>query len=425
MKRLLIALAVLWASAASAAASLVSIHLDSVPLPQLAALVFGEVLGANYVLDSSMLARPELVTVHMEIGKSADSEKARLIALVESFGVEVAQVKGVYFVKPRGKGDAVEEEAFFYRPRYRSVDYLVSMLTGVFKHGRFTHRRGIQATGAKYSNGVSAAADTSDSVSSSSVDSGGSAYSMIDKEPADSFIFVGSAKDVARLSALLEKVDVDAGEVFVRAQVYEVTTSKSEGSGFGVALSLLSGKLGLNLAKPSTLTNSLSFKSPSVDAVFSVFAQDSRFKSLSAPALRVKSGYSARISVGSDVPVLGSVQLDKNGNPVQSVTYRPSGVILDLSPEIREGAVDLTVNQTVSSFTATTTGVNNSPTLLKRELKTRIGAQADDVIVLGGMDEAKDNEDESGPSFLPSFLKTKGAGNSRTELLLVLQVQRI
>lgn len=424
MKRFILVAAFLWASAASAA-SVVSLHLDSVPVRELASLVFGEVLGANYVLDAALLSKPDVVSVHMDIAKPTDSEKARLIALVESFGVSVTQVKGVYFLKPQGKAEGIDEEVFYYRPRYRSVDYLVGMLTGVFKSGRFTHRRGIQATGAKYQNGVAAAASTPDTSTPPPADSGGSAYSMIDKEMADSFLFVGTAKDVARLASLLEKVDADPGEVFVRAQVYEVTTTKSDGSGFGVALSLLSGKLGFNLAKPSSVANSITFKTANVDAVFSVFAQDSRFKSLSAPALRVKSGYSARISVGSDVPVLGSVQLDKNGNPVQSVTYRPSGVILDLQPEIREGGIDLTVNQTVSSFTATTTGVNNSPTLLKRELQTRIGAQADDVIVLGGMDESRDNSDESGPSFLPSFLKAKGGTNSRTELLLVLQVQRI
>ena len=45
---------------------------------------------------------------------------------------------------------------------------------------------------------------------------------------------------------------------------------------------------------------------------------------MSLPSLRVKSG-EMRVSVGSDVPVLGAVQqLDKNGNLVQSVEDKPS-----------------------------------------------------------------------------------------------------
>lgn len=117
--------------------------------------------------------------------------------------------------------------------------------------------------------------------------------------------------------------------------------------------------------------------------------------------------------------------MDRNGNPVQSVEYKPSGVIFDLKPQVREIGIDLTINQQLSTFIPTTTGVNNSPTLIKREISTRIGAVDNDVIVLGGLDEDKSSSDSSGLSFLPSFLKSKGGQNSKTQILLVLQVQKI
>lgn len=125
------------------------------------------------------------------------------------------------------------------------------------------------------------------------------------------------------------------------------------------------------------------------------------------------------------MPVLGNVQLDKNGNPVQSVEYRPSGVILDITPEIRDEVIDLVINQQLSNFIPTTTGVNNSPTLIKREISTQVGAGPDDVIILGGLKEEKNSTDQSGFPFLPRFLWSKGVQNDTTEILLVLNVKRI
>jgi len=213
--------------------------------------------------------------------------------------------------------------------------------------------------------------------------------------------------------------------VLVKSMVYEVSTGEKDGSAFGLALNIMQGKFGLNIGKLAANGDSITFKSASIDAVFSALSTDSRFKSISNPSLRVKSGASARFSVGSDVPVLGAVQFDKNGNAIQSVEYKPSGVIFDLRPQIRESVIDLTINQQLSTFIPTVTGVNNSPTLIKREISTSIGASSDDVIVLGGLDEDKSSGDSSGFSFLPPWLKSRGGENSKTQILLVLQVQKI
>jgi len=86
-----------------------------------------------------------------------------------------------------------------------------------------------------------------------------------------------------------------------------------------MAINAYTGLMGSG--KLASVGDSVTFKSASIDAVFSALSTDSRFKSISNPSLRVKSGSSARFSVGSDVPVLGAVQFDKAGNPIQSVEY--------------------------------------------------------------------------------------------------------
>jgi type II secretory pathway component GspD/PulD (secretin) len=121
---------------------------------------------------------------------------------------------------------------------------------------------------------------------------------------------------------------------------------------------------------------------------------------------------------------LGQAQVDRLGNVVQSVEYKPSGVIFNVSPQIRESVIDLAISQQLSTFVATTTGVNNSPTLIKREISTTIGATPGDLIVLGGLDEDKSNQDKAGLSWLPNWTHSSGNDSTKTQILLVLQVER-
>ena len=154
----------------------------------------------------------------------------------------------------------------------------------------------------------------------------------------------------------------------VKAVIYEVQTTKKEGSAIDLAFSILSGKFGLNLAgsadKASGAYAKFDTKGFTIDAVFSALSSDDRFKVMSSPRVRVRSGSSARFAVGDETPVLGSVSYDNNGNAVQSVSYKSSGVIFDFKPQVREAGVDLHLSQQLSTFIQTTTGANGTLSLV-------------------------------------------------------------
>jgi type II secretory pathway component GspD/PulD (secretin) len=252
----------------------------------------------------------------------------------------------------------------------------------------------------------------------------GSAADMMDQS-ADVLLFSGTEKEIDKLKKMLPQVDFQLGEVVVRGVVYEVSTTDKEGSAFGVVASLVGGNLKAGLGSLDSVGSFLRFKDTTLDAVYSMLSQDSRFKVMSSPSLRIRSGAQGTFSVGQDVPVLGSVSYTGNGQAVQSVEYRSSGVLFNIMPTVRESVIDLNIDQQLSNFAQTTTGVNNSPTLTKRALKTSVGLQDGDLIVLGGLTENKQSDTRDGPSFLPRFLHTTGNDNSRSEILLVLQVQRL
>ena len=155
-------------------------------------------------------------------------------------------------------------------------------------------------------------------------------------------------------------IDTATDEVIVAAYVFEVQTSERNGSGLALAAKLLSGKLNIQVGASGGFDNFIRVNTGSLDALYELFRTDSRFHVVSSPRLRVRNGASARFSVGSDVPVLGQVSYS-DGKPVQSIEYRSSGVILDVKPQIRTDNIDLTINQQLSNFAKTDTGVNNSP----------------------------------------------------------------
>ena len=230
---------------------------------------------------------------------------------------------------------------------------------------------------------------------------------------------------VDKLIELLAQLDKPGAEVIVKAVVYEVRTEKTEGSAVTLAASILSGKFGIEIDGSATPSNAIKLKINNIDAIYSALAGDKRFKLVSSPTMRVVSGASARFVAGSEVPILGAVTYPAQGQAVQTVDYKSSGVILDFKPHVREDVTDLTIFQQISSFIPTTTGVNQSPTLLKRELQTQVSARADEMIILGGLEESQGTDSEQGLSFLPRFLRASSDTQTKTEIMIFLNLQKL
>lgn len=377
---------------------------------QVVQLIYSEALKDAYVID------PDVLTDQRSVSFRYDGSKGDIRLFIASFfdslGLVVTRRGSVDYVSRKLVVPPVVEdmEVFVYRSRFRDGSYLTDILAPLFK-GSFTAKRTVHA----------APGD----MSSQKAVPPGSAAASIDHQT-DTLVFSGSASEVAKLKKVLPQVDNALGEVMVRAVLYEVSSNGKDGSAFSLALSLLGGKFSVGTGAVNPLDSFIRFKNQTIDAVFSALSSDSRFKVVSTPSLRVRSGGTGRFTVGQDVPVLGAIVYPGNGQaPVQSVEYRSSGVIFDLQPQVHESVVDLNVSQQVSNFVATDTGVNNSPTLIKRELKTLLSLADGDVVVLGGLAENKESQGSNGLSFMPMLFRSKNAENSKSEILLILQLTKV
>lgn len=379
------------------------LDIKKMPLPDAVSLLWTDVFNEPFMLAPELADDPRLMT--LKLTRELD-EKAFITRYLSNLNIRVSRRNNVDYIYSYIP-DVPQEKlvSFTYAPRYRTVEYLYAALSQVFMSPP-------QVTAGQQTPG------------------GGTVYTPVQLNPrylsptGDTLVYRGTPAEISHLKVLLNDLDTRAEQAEITAYVFEVQTQEKNGSGMALAANLLSGRFNVGINTTSGYSNFIQFSGGSVDALYELFSQDSRFNVVSSPHLRVASGHNATFSVGSDVPVLSSVTYNDK-TPVQSVEYRSSGVIFTVKPLITQHLIDLDVTQQLSNFAKTETGVNNSPTLIKREIKTNVNMKSGDIIVLGGLAETKNSEANTGFSFLPDAFRSKSDENSKTDIIVVLQVKKV
>ncbi|QOF68636.1 type II secretion system protein GspD [Actinobacillus sp. GY-402] len=344
-------------------------------------MIYDEVLERPYMLSPRLVEDSRLIS--FKVTKEQDFEQF-IKRYFDNLDIKIYSKNGVdYLDYIPPKPATIKRTSYVYSPQFRDVAYLAEFLKGN--------------------------SDDKGAVSASG----------------DKLVYYGTPEEIARAKNILKSVDTQGREVVVTGYVYEVQTGENEGSGINLLAKLLSGKLGISIGIKQNYENFITVNTGNLDAMIELFRTDTRFQVVSSPTLRVKSGSRGNFSVGSEVPTLGDVTY-QDGRSVQSVTYRSSGVIFDILPTIKSHAIDLKIQQTLSNFVKTETGVNNTPTLIKRDLITDVTVKSGDVIVLGGLAQNKDNRADTGFSFLPSgWFTGKSATKEKTDIVILLQVKEV
>lgn len=244
------------------------------------------------------------------------------------------------------------------------------------------------------------------------------------KEKSGALVFSGRPDVTKKALDLLQKLDRPASAVNVKAVVMEYTDSNEKSSSFQSVLSAFEGRLGITLDNGVKASNMFAIASGSLKLILSALEGDSRFKYVAEPSLNVLDGEKGKITVGQEVPTRGQVTYDAQGNSMQSIVYKTAGVMLELTPRIYQDSIQIAINQQISSFAQTTTSGIDSPTVMKRDLSTVVDAKSGDVIVLAGMDESREISTNNGFSWLPDAMKGGSNSNNRSQIILLLEVNR-
>jgi general secretion pathway protein D len=237
---------------------------------------------------------------------------------------------------------------------------------------------------------------------------------------------------------VLEGIDVPPLQVLIEVTIAEVVLNDQ--LNYGVEYFINSGKTNTLLTTGSTpfgITPSvpgfaLSWVAGNFNprAILNLLSQVTQTRVISTPRLLVLSNETARLQVGDVVPIITqSASSTVTSNPliVNSVTYKETGVVLEVTPRVNAGGyVTLDVSQSVSDVLNTTTSQIDSPTFRQRRLTSTISVKSGETILLGGLIQQEDNRSNSGipvlhdiPWIGPLF-GTHNNNTQRTELIMLL-----
>jgi general secretion pathway protein D len=269
---------------------------------------------------------------------------------------------------------------------------------------------------------------------------GSGSVRIIADEITNSLIIQTTPQEWAEIERTLLQLDLLPRQVLIDAQIYEVTLNDS----LSVGLSAILQRSG-TLANPQT-TASFAGAPPSLAAQTFTFVgrtrelvaflnaseNRSRVRTLSAPSVLVKDNTVADFQVGAEVPIpttssITPVQSGGTNLFAQTISFRPTGVIMRVRPQINDsGTLTLEISQEVSQASANTTSGVVAPVIGKTSVNSTIVIQDSQTIAIGGfMRESK----ELARSRLPLLGRIPIAGvlfgttnnsNTRTELIVLI-----
>lgn len=262
-------------------------------------------------------------------------------------------------------------------------------------------------------------------------------------------LFRGSGKEWAEVLDVVAILDKPSPSVLIEALIAEITLDDEERSGFEFLLrrdlgdldflgddfnivGRTSGRLGLTgIGQGASLVLN---SAGNTRAALNFFYEDSRVMIRSSPKLVVKSGETANIQVGNEIPVITQnsveegVQTGGTNNVLQQISYRKTGITLEIEPIVQaNGLVDLKISQQLSEARPTAaTSQDGSPTILNREISTSLTLRDGGSLLMGGLIAESQSEGDTG---VPGLAKVPLLGRlfradtfqvDRTELIILV-----
>ena len=235
-------------------------------------------------------------------------------------------------------------------------------------------------------------------------------------ESTNALVVAGNPDQLREMRLLVDQLDIRRAQVLVEAIIVEISDSQAKDMGVqwlmvdqtsgsiplmtgnfgpkgvgsigsGAATGGTDGALGA-LAKLEGITagvGRISKSGISFGVLLNALQSNTNFNILSTPSILTLDNAEASILVGQEVPfVTGSTAGDNNSNPFTTIQRKEVGVRLQITPQINDGnSVRLEILQEVSNIEDSVTASDIITN--KREIRTTVMADNNDIIVLGGL----------------------------------------
>ena len=242
------------------------------------------------------------------------------------------------------------------------------------------------------------------------------------------------------LQQTLAEIDRPPAQVMIEASIVEVSLTND--FRFGVDWSAIGD--GGKLTGSSVYTDngvigpkfpgfSITYLGSNIDAAVNALGSRTAIDVVSAPKLITLDNHKARLQIGDQVPIVTQTATDTTTSSpaiVNTVEYRDTGVILEVTPRISgDDKVVVEIAQEVSGVARTVTSGIDSPTIQQRKLSSTLVLQDGAVVALGGLISHRRTDSDSGVpglkdvKFLGKLFKSNTKEAARTELIVLLTVR--
>jgi general secretion pathway protein D len=209
----------------------------------------------------------------------------------------------------------------------------------------------------------------------------------------NALVISASPEEYRQIETALRQLDVTPLQVMIEATIAEVTLTDQ--LRYGLQWFFHTGDSNFTFSPLSTGAVAPIFPgfnyaltSANAQVILNALTQITDVKVISSPQLMVLNNETARLQIGDEVPVITQqVQSTEALAPViNSIEYRDTGVILNVSPRVNAGGlVVLDIVQEVSDVVETTTSTLNTPTIQQRQIKSTVAVQSGESVALGGL----------------------------------------
>ena len=259
-------------------------------------------------------------------------------------------------------------------------------------------------------------------------------------ENRNAIVFKGSGQEWLEMLPVIKDMDKSAPSVLVEVLIAEVTLNDQEATGiewlangsididgrtytsnYGTQGGLSLGSTGFNFTLDSA---------GQTRAALNAFYENKRAEIRSRPRLMVKSGQTASINVGSEIPTVSSESrstADPDAPLVSNVQYRSTGLSLTISPIVHSsGYIDIEIDQELSESRLTNTSSIDSPTIFNRQISTVVTLKDGGSILLGGLVSSSGGSEQRGVPVLGKIpgvgklFRTDSETQDRTELMILV-----
>ena len=250
-------------------------------------------------------------------------------------------------------------------------------------------------------------------------------------EQGNRLVYFGTQAEYDRLLNLLRQLDTPVPEVLIEVTIAEVTLNDDSSYGLDVIFdSELVPDFTASLSSGGGFSGTVRTGQVSLDG--SANSSSNQVNVLSTPRLVTRSGASASIQVGTDVPIITSqrasnAQTGGSTDFLQTVQYRSTGILLSVEPRVYSGdRIDLTISQEVSAAQENGSSDISSPLISNRSLNSQLSLQDGQTAVLGGLIENRFDRNHSGVPFIKDLpilgAPFRNVGLSATRTMLVVLV---